>query len=26
VFCYVFALDLLSKSARLVGQPIKLRT
>jgi O-antigen ligase len=26
VFCYVFALDLLSKSARLAGQPIKLRT
>jgi O-antigen ligase len=25
VFCYVFALDLLSKSARLAGQPIRLR-
>jgi hypothetical protein len=26
VFCYVFALDLISRSARLAGQPIKLRT
>jgi O-antigen ligase len=25
VFCYVFALDLISKSARLAGQPIRLR-